>query len=445
MAKRESKTQIFRGRTFTEAVTKAKHDLGKDIVVVNRRDVRQKNLFNRLSAGKLGGETLEVELEVTLAGGEAEERDAAAGAAGHPLLRRAYAKALEGREKHSQEARLAMAAVSAAHLDVGEASTGLANRLDRIQKGLDDNRRENSGRLDEILGIISLGARGGLPAVSPELIRRYRDLVERGIEEPLAREIAEEVQRESSRDAEGDAAWLDERILRAVARRIPEAAPIASRRDGPTVAAMIGSSGVGKSTSVAKLAIRLGVKGKRSVGIVNEDMRRPGAEGQMNNLGRIFGLPVATASGPDEMRDAVGSMTGCDLILVDTAGRSPRDEAGIGQLAKILRAAGADEIHLLLSSLSSERTLLESAARFRPAGFNRVVFTKLDECFRHGGILNAASRLSEGLSYVTTGPEYASPIRPAESAWLADLILGRADVAAEAAAPRGEGGGEGPA
>ena len=442
MARRESKTQIFRGRTFTEAVAKAKHDLGKDIVVVNRRDVRQKNLFNRLSAGKLGGETLEVELEVALNDrGEADKPVPAAG----QQLRRTYAKALEGIERHSQEARLAMTAAAARGLELGETSTGLAGQLYKLQKGMDDGRREQSDKLNEILSIISLGARGGLPAVSPELLKRYRDMVERGIGEPLAREIAEEAQKDSPRDGEDDGVRLDELMLKSVARRIPEAAPIVRRPDGPTVAAMIGSSGVGKSTSVAKLAIRLGVKGKQSVGIVNEDVRRPGAEGQMNNLGRIFGLPVATAASPDEMRDAVRSMAGCDLILVDTAGRSPRDADGVRRLAEMLRIAEADEIHLLLSGLSSDRTLLETASGFRPAGFNRVVFTKLDECFRYGDILNASSRFSEGLSYVTTGPEYTSPIRPAESAWLAGLILGRACAVPETAPRRDENDGEIPA
>ncbi|MDR1520142.1 MAG: hypothetical protein LBU23_08385 [Planctomycetota bacterium] len=220
-----------------------------------------------------------------------------------------------------------------------------------------------------------------------------------------------------------------------MSRRLPVAAPVLLRETGPTVVAAIGPSGMGKTTTIAKLAIQFGVKDRRRVGLINEDFRRPGAEGQINNLGRMFGLAIATASGPGEMREAVESLAGQELILIDTSGRSPLDGDAIGALTETLRAAGVHETHLVLSSLASDRTLAGLAERFRPAGFDRIIMTKLDESLCRGDILNAMSRLADGLSYVTSSPDYSAPIRAADRAWLAELILGN---------PGGEGrtGGE---
>ncbi|MCC8190005.1 MAG: hypothetical protein LIP77_05115 [Planctomycetes bacterium] len=194
---------------------------------------------------------------------------------------------------------------------------------------------------------------------------------------------------------------------------------------------MVGPSGVGKSTSVVKLAIQYRMKGGKSVGVVNEDLRRPGADGQITNLGRLFGISVNTVAEPEEMADVVQSLANRDVILVDTGGRSPRDARGIDRLARILRAADADEIHLLLSGVSSEKMMRETVARYEPSGFDRIIMTKLDECVSFGSLVNVGSGLAAGISYVTTGPDYTTPIQPADSGELADIVLGLATVAVE--------------
>ncbi len=439
MAK-DGKTHIFRGKTYVEAVAKAKTKLGKDISVVKRREIREDNLFSKLTSGKLGGESLAVELEVTVTPpAEKAQPAAAVPAAVNPLLR-TYAKALEGMEKHSPAARQAMAAAAAPFANVGEAASGISGRLEELRKALEKTSRENADMRDELRMMISLSARGGVPAVAPEFLCHYRDLCSRDVGEELAREIVEGLYRQNP-GLSGPESIRSE-LRRAVARRVPSAGPLLLAEGRPTVAALIGPSGVGKSTSVVKLAIQFAVRGGKSVGVINEDLRRPGADGQINNLGRLFGISVSTASEPSEIRDVVKSMAGRDLILVDTGGRSPRDARGIEELAELVRAAGADETHLLLSSASSEKTLLETTARFKPTGFDRVILTKLDECLSYGSLLNVAARLADGLSYLTSGPDYGNPIRPADGGFLADLVLGLAEIEAGGAEAGGGAGTE---
>ena len=426
---RDGKTHIFKGKTYVEAVAKAKTKLGKDISIVKRRDVKEANLFSKLTSGKLGGDSLSVELEVAVAppaARPAKKEEATTNP--NPLLR-TYAKALEGAERHTPAAKRALAEAGAPFLDIGETSTGIAGRLDDLQKAVEKTNRENADLRDELRMMISLQARGGVPVVGPELLTSYRRLADNDVSEELAREIVESVQRDNPglTGAENVLGALRQ----AVARRIPVAGPVLPIEGGPTVVAVVGPSGVGKSTSVVKLAIQYAMHGRKSVGVINEDLRRPGADGQINNLGRLFGISVTTAAEPEEIADVVKSMSGRDFILIDTGGRSPRDAKGIESLADILRAAGAHETHLLLSGVSSEKMMEETVARYRPTGFDRIILTKLDECVTYGGVVNVGSRLANGFSYVTTGPDYTCPIEPANSLRLADLALGLETVDAE--------------
>ena len=427
MAK-STKTRIFKGRTVTEALVKAKNSMGPNISIVSRRNITESNLFSKLTSGKLGGDTLSVELEVAIADPEPEAEEKKAMPAGpHPLLK-SYAKALEGVEKFGPAAKQAMTAAAAPFASVGEASTGIAGRLDEVQKELAASRRESAELWDKVQMIVSLQARGGVPAVSPQFLECYRALTAAEVKEELARDIVEKLQRDLP--GEGEAALIEAALVKEAARRIPVAGPLLIGSNKPTVVALVGASGVGKSTSVVKLAIQFSMHHGKSVGVINEDLRRPGAESQINNLGRLFGIAVSTVSRPEEIGDVVRSMAGKDLILLDTGGRSPRDKKGIDRLASIVKAAGASETHLLLSSVTAEKDMRHTVEAYGPTGFDRVILTKLDECMSPGVVVNVAADLAEGLSYITTGPDYTRPIEPADQEFLAELVLGRREIAA---------------
>lgn len=432
MAK-NGETHIFRAKTYTEAVSKARNKLGKDISIVTRRDVRDGSLFSKLTSGKLGG--LAVELEVTVAKPKPKEEKPAPAAPNH-LLSKTYAKALEGAGKHTPAARNAMIEAALPYLSVGESANGLAGRLDDLKKEMEKAARESSAIRNELRSMLSLQARGGLPVAGPELMDMYRRLTEKEVDPDLARDMVEEIQRRSPGLSGFDNAVAA--VRQAIASNIPLAGPVLLTDRKPTVVAVVGPSGVGKSTALARLAIEFAVRSGKTVGLINEDLRRPGADRQLTNLANLINVPLASASEPKEVADAVKSMAGRDLILVDTAGRSPRDAAALDGLAAILRSAGTDETHLVLSCVGSEKLLRETAARYRTTGFNRVILSKLDETFAFGATLGLAASLSEGLSYVASGPDYMKPIRPADGGALADLVLGLSEVETESGDGRAE-------
>ena len=135
-------------------------------------------------------------------------------------------------------------------------------------------------------------------------------------------------------------------------------------------------------------------------------------------------LPVTAADTPERVTEALQLMPDRDLILVDTAGRAPRDENAIARLAEVLEAASPDETHLVLSSDRSERGALEVMECFRPLRFNRIVLSKLDEAATHGMILSVAAKAAAALSYVTTGQEYMETVAPGDGLVLAQLVMG---------------------
>jgi flagellar biosynthesis protein FlhF len=117
-----------------------------------------------------------------------------------------------------------------------------------------------------------------------------------------------------------------------------------------------------------------------------------------------------------------------DLVLIDTAGRSPRDEVKLRELANFLGEARPDEVHLVLSAVAGERSLRAAAERFAVVHADRLILTKLDEADGLGGILAVLGAANRPVSYITTGQAVPDDIEPADRGRLAALILGQEEV-----------------
>ena len=166
------------------------------------------------------------------------------------------------------------------------------------------------------------------------------------------------------------------------------------------------------------------LKEKLRVGLITVDTYRIAAVEQLRTYADIIDLPMQVVSTPREMREAVGRMDNLDLILLDTAGRSPKDEVRIQELRAFLTEADADEVHLVLSSVASARVLEQTAERFAAVGTTSLILTKLDEATGLGNILPLVRTSRLPLSYLTNGQNVPDDIEAAESARVARLILG---------------------
>jgi flagellar biosynthesis protein FlhF len=264
---------------------------------------------------------------------------------------------------------------------------------------------------------------GGAQDWPQSLFRLFTDLIDADLEEELARELVERV-----RAAAPGAEWEDlllvkARVGRIIESEIPVAGPIAVAPGRRRLVALVGPTGVGKTTTIAKLAAHYRLKEKRKVGLITVDTYRIAAVEQLRTYADIIDLPMQVVSTPREMRQALARLGGLDLILMDTAGRSARDEIKIQELKAFLTEAAADEVHLVLSSVASARTLEHTAERFAVVGSNRLLLTKLDEATGLGSLLPLVRSSKLPLSYLTNGQNVPDDIEIADAGRLARMML----------------------
>lgn len=266
--------------------------------------------------------------------------------------------------------------------------------------------------------------RGSKRDLPDTLFRLFTDLIEADLSEEVARDLIEKVRSEAA-DAElADPVLLRARIVRMVETDVAVAGPIAVTPGRRRLVALVGPTGVGKTTTIAKLAANFRLKQKRNVGLITVDTYRIAAVEQLRTYADIIDLPMQVVSTPREMREAAKRMSGMDLVLMDTAGRSPKDEVKIQELKALLGEAAVDEVHLVLSSVAGARVLQQTAERFAAVGTTALVVTKLDEATSFGNLLPLLRSSRLPLSYLTNGQNVPDDIETARVDRVASLVLG---------------------
>ncbi len=404
----EAKEQVFKGRTAAEARAKMHRALGNDpdrIELVRTRQVREGGFLG------LGGSVL-WEIVARPAAPRAPGRGAARGrAARRPshFLQRTYA---EGAGLPRPEG----AADPGAARPPAEVAA-LSAEVSAMRTQMEEVCRRLSAR--------------GRPDVCPELLDFYVQLVENEVAEGLAKSLVERVQRDLAGSASGgDHEAVQRHLMGLISEVIATSGPIRLRSGRATTVALIGPTGVGKTTSVAKLAARFALLEGKRVALVTSDTYRIAAVDQLYRYGELMRLPVREVSSPAKVRGVLDELSDMDLVLLDTAGRSQRDDSKMNDLRLFLDAARPDETHLVLSGTSSYGHLAAAIERFSRFDVDHVLFTKLDEAASCGLLLNVLLRLKKSLSYVTTGQGVPDDIEVGDAKKLARLIVGGNPVGA---------------
>jgi len=231
----------------------------------------------------------------------------------------------------------------------------------------------------------------------------------------------------SAAEAE-DAGIVRETVARLLAARFRVCAPIEPTPGTPVVEALIGPTGVGKTTTIAKLAAVHKLRYGRRVGLITADTYRIAAVEQLRTYAGIIGIPLEVVLTPDEMSTAVERLSACDVVLIDTPGRSPRDGARLDELRAFLGAASPAvscpvRTHLVVSAIASTGVLRSVTERFAPLGADGVLVTKLDEADTLGVLCHAAELTGLPFTSITTGQEVPDHIEPARAERLARLVL----------------------
>jgi flagellar biosynthesis protein FlhF len=255
------------------------------------------------------------------------------------------------------------------------------------------------------------------------LLDEYIALTSAAVGEKFARELIARLQRQLSEEELRDRRVIREAIKRAVREHVRCADGIPLKPGRCVKVAFLGPTGVGKTTTIAKLMSIYAYRGK-DVGVITCDTQRIAAADQIKRVAELVHVPVRVCRLPQDAPPILEEFAAMDVVLIDTAGRGQRDEAKMRELKVMLEALQPDEKHLVLSSNAGRETLVEVLERFCAFDFDKIVLTKLDEAVKTGILLDVLAQVGKELSFITTGQDIPKDIEIADGDRLAGIILG---------------------
>ena len=265
----------------------------------------------------------------------------------------------------------------------------------RVEKGYSSasspstRERSRSQKKDNFIGFLNL----------------YEELVEQGVEEALASELIEQLRDGCLADEVVEDEAIRDRLTEVL--KTQGVAQSASRLhpEGQRVVALVGPTGVGKTTTMAKIAVTESVQKQKEIALLTLNDQRIGAAAQMEAYGKILGVPTAAVWDPKGLRAALKRFGNKDLILIDTPGISHNDVYGISELKALLEGIRPVEVHLLISAATREKDFQNIFRKFGLLPIHCLLFTKVDETEEYGSMLNAAVRTQLPLSYFADGQQ----------------------------------------
>jgi len=255
------------------------------------------------------------------------------------------------------------------------------------------------------------------PEEVEELLGR---LIEAQVREELAHSLAKQAEQMIKQQPGVNATEVIEHLL---LEQFGRSEPILHKKFTQKVILVLGPTGVGKTTSIVKLAADFAVKQKKNVGIINTDTYRIGAQEQLQTYADILGVPIQVVYHPHELDEAMENMSDRDIIFIDTAGKRPGDEQHKEDLLEIVRMLKPEDILLCLSATTSFSSIKEMVDTYGFLDNYRVMITKLDETKYRGTILNISWYTQKPLAYVTTGQDVPDDIEIADIEALVKQIV----------------------
>ncbi|MCD6534384.1 MAG: flagellar biosynthesis protein FlhF [Deltaproteobacteria bacterium] len=255
----------------------------------------------------------------------------------------------------------------------------------------------------------------------------FAELLEQLLARKVSSEIAHDLLAKAHAKINGELApdrsdsYIMALVKATLARQLMGRVAVLRRVDMARVITLVGPTGVGKTTTLAKLAASFMASGER-VALISVDTFRLGAVEQIREYGRRLEVPVEIVKERWELLNALKKFAGFDRILIDSMGRSSRDHAGLAVLCRVLKVVKGDTF-LVLPAALQEEDLLENLVHFRPFGCRALLFTKLDETQCYGSILNGLSYARLPLSFFTDGQQVPDDLEAASPERLADLLL----------------------
>jgi flagellar biosynthesis protein FlhF len=412
--------QTFKAPTMAEALTQVKREMGVDAVILHTRTFQTRYW--------LGLRRREM-VEITAGKGLNVGRRPRPAAAAAPAERRPAAGGLGAYTQNSSlvaaTARPVAVNRDIAPRNVVEGSRALMETPAANSAAILSLTAEMGQLKNMVKDLVTHTRSQKCPQVPEDLFDYYMQLIENQVADELATEIIRTIQKSVRPEQYTQPEVMREKIAELLEKLLPVTGPIQrTKTRGPHVVALIGPTGVGKTTTIAKLAANLKLREKHRVGLITLDTYRIAAVDQLKKYADIIGSPLKVVSNAEDLSAALAGMQDFDFVLIDTAGRSPNDTMKLNELKSLLDVAEPDEVHLVLSTTNSEECIQLAISRFADVRVDKMIFTKLDEAAHVGVVLNVVRKVNKSLSYVTTGQDVPDDIEVGRGRRLAQLILG---------------------
>lgn len=238
----------------------------------------------------------------------------------------------------------------------------------------------------------------------------YKRLIDSEIKQNLALDLIQKLKNTTDDPEES----INKKFIAVLKESFPVSGPLVLKKDGPLVVAMVGPTGAGKTTTIAKLAAYCSIYKENTVSIITADTYRIAAIEQIRTFAEIVDIGLQVIFSPEEAHDVLGGCENDDVVFIDTAGRSQRNNEHMRELEKYLEVMKPDEIHLVLSATTKDSDLQDVIKRYRDLNTNRLLFTKLDETAKLGNVFNTVCTGGIPVSYLASGQSVPEDIELAQ-------------------------------
>lgn len=394
----------FIGKTEELAVESAKKELGEGIVIMNVKQVKPKGI---LAVFKSKQTEVTVALEDEPA--KTVKTEDVAGNKQVAFAENGIQKGLDKTVKSDQNHILNKQNSIEKKLD--SLQILLENQLKQAE-GAEAEEKTSAASNEEKASGTEEGENSQEGAEQEKFIRLlYNTMLENEVSEKYANQVLEEV--EKSRKPNMPMDYLLANIYQKMILKFGKSEGIVPAKKGPKLIYFLGPTGVGKTTTIAKLASSFVVDEKKKVAILTADTYRIAAAEQLRTYAQILEVPFRVVYSTEEINEAVEAFADYDYIFVDTAGHSHQNEELLQEMKKNLETVSKNaeyQVFLVLSATTKYRDLLKIAENYKQITNYQLIFTKLDETTTVGNLLNIKMHVDTPIAYVTCGQNVPSDI-----------------------------------
>ncbi len=297
-------------------------------------------------------------------------------------------------------------------------------------QALDDGYQGLEEKVDKLKATIDTMMRNLTPNIQdqeiPEFLSPYYSVMkDNDVDPDIIRFVMEGVKSKINLNTTYDQEYLYYKFKQEISSCFKKINTITLSDGQPTVVVLIGPTGVGKTTTLAKLAAQYSVIMKKKVGIMTCDTYRIAAVEQLKTYSEIMDVPIKVIYQSSDIQAAMQEYKDMDLILVDTAGRSHRDSMRLMELQKMLDNFGKQQAFLVISATTNYKNVIDIISNYGFLKDYRILITKVDENISNGILLNIAVKSGKPLSYITTGQSVPDDIEKVDGERIASLILSK--------------------